>query len=124
MELILLLDRWVVFNFPAIHFSIFLPPLIPIGKHTKEKAPARSNTISVLYGLQNTTQRTYNSLNMVRWVTLTIHPIQYKDSKSVKDKGEMRMRCASLRKVCISCYVSIACLHCLHLCICLRPKRG
>ena len=41
------------------------PPDIPIGKHTEKIAPARSMIISVLYCLQSTMQRTYNSWNMV-----------------------------------------------------------
>ena len=42
------------------------PPDIPIGKHTKSKAPARSIIISVLDCLQGTIQRTYNSWSMVK----------------------------------------------------------
>ena len=41
-------------------------PDIPIGKHTEGKAPARPMIISVLYCLQSTIQRTYNSWSMVK----------------------------------------------------------
>ena len=42
------------------------PPDITIRKETEDKAPARSMIISVLYCLQSTIKRTYNSWSMVK----------------------------------------------------------
>ena len=42
------------------------PPDSPIGKHSEDKAPARSIIVSVLRCLQSTIQKTYNSWYMVK----------------------------------------------------------
>ena len=41
-------------------------PDIPIGKHSEDKAPARSIIVSVLHCLQSMIERTYNSWSMVK----------------------------------------------------------